>query len=151
MATFFITPADLAAAKAEMNNAHSTVMGLAAQAAGKIDTQLASRIDSFVNEVKIINDSSSTWSLGPTLVEYTQRAKAATVTATQLANELSSLLNIPNPIPLPSGSGMGTLLAIIVAGAAGYWLYKWATTTEPEPYPRHLVPRYAGGNRRGGR
>ena len=42
-----------------------------------------------------------------------------------------------------------TLLAIAVAGVAGYWLYKWVT--EKELYPRHLVPQYAGGHRRGGR
>lgn len=144
-----VTPADLEAAKAEMNSAHSTVTGLAAQASAKVSPQLASRISSFSEEVKTINDSSSVWSLGPTLIEYTQRAKAATSTAAQLANELAVLLNIQSPIVAPR-STMSILLSLAVAGVAGYWIYKWATASGPEPYPRHLVPRYAGGHRRGG-
>jgi len=152
----FYTPADLASAKAEMNNIHSAVMGLSTQASGKISTQLVLRIESFASEVKVINESSSKWSFGTTILEYTERARAASAVGRQLANELAGLLSIVNPVPplpqpLSSGSIMSTILALAVAGAAGYWLYKWATEKGPEPYPRHLVPQYAGGHRRGGR
>lgn len=143
------TPADLNEAKAEMNSAFSTVAGLGKQVAssGKLSEQLASRLNALEAEVKTINESSSTFSLGTTLVEYTNRAKAATETAKQLAVELSAILGISSPIS-PEMS-MGTILALGVTVFAGYFIYKWAT--QPETYPRRLAPQYAGGYRRGRR
>jgi hypothetical protein len=145
-----ITPGDLTEAKAEMNAAYSTVKGLAGQASAtnKISSQLASRLSSLDAEVKAVNEESSVWSLGTTLVEYTNRAKAATKICKQIAVELSAILGMSSPIA-PEPSIMGTILALGVAGIAGYWIYKWATA--PEPYPRRLAPQYAGGYRRGRR
>lgn len=144
-----VTPSDLTEAKAEMNSAYETVKGIANQVsnAGKMSQHLASRLNALDAEIKEINESSSVWSLGTTLVEYTNRAKTATKTAKQLSSELSAILGISSPLQEPSM--LGTVLAIGVTAVAGYWIYKWAT--QPEPYPRRLAPQYAGGYRRGRR
>jgi hypothetical protein len=144
-----VTPGDLTEAKAEMNSAYATVQSIANQVSnvGKMSQHLAARLNALDTEVKEINKESSVWSLGTTLVEYTNRAKAATKTSKQLSSELSAILGIASP--LRETSMFGTVLALGVAGIAGYWLYKWAT--QPEPYPRRLAPQYAGGYRRGRR
>jgi hypothetical protein len=73
-----------------------------------------------------------------------------------LAGEAATILDVPNTVPPPvsvdgvivrtAESAFSTLLSLAIVGAAGYFLYKWAT--KQEDYPRHLAPRYAGGSRR---
>lgn len=42
-------------------------------------------------------------------------------------------------------SPLTTLLCFAIVGVGGYYLYKWMT--KPDYYPRHKLPRYAGGFR----
>lgn len=73
-----------------------------------------------------------------------------------IAGEAANILGVPNTVPPPvnvegvvvrtATAVTGSLLSLVIAGFAGYFLYKWAT--KEEGYPRHLAPRYAGGRRR---
>ena len=103
---------------------NSTLTGLAAQL-----TQSTQTTPELVAE-QLNNTAVQVESLGANLASLTGRSNV-TIDALH-AGETSS--------------PWGTLLVVAVAGLAGWYVYKWATQTEA--YPRHLIPRYAGGRRR---
>jgi len=142
---------DVTKAIASMNTDYQLVAQLATRASDKkvITESLFGRVGVLSDEVKAVNDEFSIMN-GWKFNGWINRAEAASEQSRVIATDLAAILNEPNPVPDRStGGSLSALLALIVAGAAGYWIYKWVT--EKELYPRHLVPEYAGGNRRGGR
>lgn len=143
---------DVTKAVASMNTDYQLVAQLATRASDKkvITESLFGRVSVLSDEVKAINDEFSIMS-GSKFPGWVNRAEAASEQSRSIASDLAALLNEPNPVPdRATGGSLGTILALAIVGVGGYWLYKWATSG-PEPYPRHLVPEYAGGHRRGGR
>lgn len=96
----------------------------AASQSGTATIEMCNLLDAHLNTLRALGQ------------QLAQKTGTADVTRIYLEPYESNMLSI--------------ILGLAIVGVGGYWLYKWATSG-PEPYPRHLIPGYAGGHRRGGR